>query len=170
MEDSIESENQDSPSNETNIEEEKVEKSPDTDVEDDSKDTEIKPQMNGHGEDSTMNETGALIKEESSSTTTKQNEEMNDHIQSDIIQQPSAPVVVDSKPSDYSEFAAIHSFLTMFGVELDLPNVSLIDLEQIFSTNHQLSIDKGDFHCYSLIVEKKCPEIICLSIIYCLMR
>ena len=46
-------------------------------------------------------------------------------------------------PSEYPEFAVIQSFLTMFGVELDLPIVSLVDLDNVFSPNYRLSIDKG---------------------------
>lgn len=46
-------------------------------------------------------------------------------------------------PSEYPEFAVIQSFLSMFGVELDLPIVSLVDLDNVFSPSYRLSIDKG---------------------------
>ena len=57
-------------------------------------------------------------------------------------------IIKEVPPSDYPEFAVIHSFLTMFGVELDLPNVSLVDLNFVFSMNYQLSIDKGIYILY----------------------
>uniref|UniRef100_A0A7M5UVG7 PHD-type domain-containing protein n=1 Tax=Clytia hemisphaerica TaxID=252671 RepID=A0A7M5UVG7_9CNID len=109
--------------------------------------------LNGHTDLS--NDKGTLVKDEVDIQPKTQNDSMKERIESDIIEQPLAePPQITSKPSDYADFAAIHSFLTMFGVELDLPNVSLIDLEQIFSTNHRLSFEKDNIGILEVLYMK----------------
>lgn len=69
-----------------------------------------------------------------------------------IVKDEAVPTNVLSEeevpPSNHADFAVIHSFLTMFGIELDLPVVSLIDLDFVFSPKYKLSIDKGIFSLY----------------------
>ena len=147
MEDSVAAENrEDQIKTEENLKE--LPKDEDSDQEEEKnqseEDEKNKTQLNGHTDLKT--DTDTLSKDEVSIKPKTHNDLMKERIESDIIieQPPAEPPQDTSKPSDYGDFAAIHSFLTMFGVELDLPNVSLIDLEQIFSTSHQLSIDKGE--------------------------
>ena len=65
-----------------------------------------------------------------------------------IVKEETEETKKEPQPSEYPEFAVIQSFLTMFGVELDLPIVSLVDLDNVFSPNYRLSIDKGTLYKY----------------------
>jgi hypothetical protein len=49
------------------------------------------------------------------------------------------------KPSELADFASIHSFLAIFGVELDLPYATILDLDQVFSPVYEISEEKGTF-------------------------